>query len=86
MNTPINRAFRCWLLDQPDLGEAIVFAANSDRARYTCALTAAKSGFIPRANPSLVGCRRSPEHDRHPLAKPGHCFAIDQLASTLTAP
>jgi hypothetical protein len=73
------RAYRCWLPGQEDLGYCYTLAINADRARYTTALGAADVGFLPRASPHLVRCRRAPEHDRNPALRERWCSTEDHL-------
>lgn len=73
---PSTRAWRCWLPSMPDL-PAIVAAPSAGRARRLCALSCFDAGWIPRPSPHLIRCRRSPDHDLHPLllnGPPGHCW------------
>jgi len=65
------RAFCCWLPDQADLGHAYTLTSSADQARVCVARSVADVGFLPRASPHLVRCRRVPEHDRNPALKEG---------------
>ena len=57
------RAFECELIGQEDLGCSYALASNAGRAKYVTALSAHDAGYLNRPNPSLVRCRRSPQHD-----------------------
>lgn len=76
----MERAFRCWLAADPDLGDAFTLAISADKARYQLARSAFDASYLPRPSPHLVRCRRCPEHDRNPALREGHCSSADHLA------
>jgi hypothetical protein len=76
-----DRAYRCWLTDQPDLGEGVVAAATPSKARYIVALSAHDAGYLGRANPSQVSCLRAKEYDGHHQLIGGRFIGIDVLES-----
>jgi len=74
-----DRAYRCWLTDQADLGEGVVAAATSSKARYIVALGAHDAGYLRRANPSQVSCLRAKKYDDHPRLTEGRFIGLDVL-------
>ena len=56
---------------------SIVWAASAAKARYCCALSAQDAGFVLRANPVLVACRRALEFDHIVPDKIGVCYSPD---------
>jgi hypothetical protein len=73
------RAFRCWLPGQTDLGHAYTLASSADQARVFVARSPADVGFLSKASPHLVRCRRAPEHDRNPALNEGWCSNEDHV-------
>lgn len=74
-----DRAYRCWLTEQPDLGEGIVSAATPSKARYIVALGAQDAGYLKRPNPSQVSCLRAREYDCHPMLIGGRFIGVDVM-------
>lgn len=64
-------AYRCWIPGQADLGDGFTLATSASSARYLVALAAHEAGYLPKPSPTLVRCRRCPEHDRNPSLEKG---------------
>ncbi len=52
----------------------IVWATSAGKAKYKYALSIKDAGFIGKANPAIVSCRRAPEYDYIETAIPGKCY------------
>lgn len=58
---------------------AVVWASSAGKARYAAAISLADSGWMRRADPSKVSCRRAPKFDHLTTAKVSWCYSIEHM-------
>lgn len=73
------KGFICAVKGQEGLGAAYIVAESSGKARYACALGAKDAGYIDKASPHLIKCKREPQLDGLPI-EPGTPFTPEYIA------
>lgn len=73
------RGFSCTVKGQEGLGTAYVLAESSGKAKYACALSAKDAGWVDKASPHLIRCKRDHQLDGLPI-EPGIPFTLDYIA------
>lgn len=61
------RGFACTVKGQEGLGTAYVLAESSGKAKYACALSAKDAGWVDKASPHLIKCKRDHQLDGLPI-------------------
>lgn len=80
------KAYTCELIGQEHLGKSYVLAATRDKAKYATALSAHDAGYLCRASPASVRCKRAPDYDaRLRTAKAYFPYSDDYVNTTLAS-